>query len=327
MAGAMDLTPGSFKGWTPIRISWRDGRPEVDWCHTEGIEFDDPFFEETVQRCFRHPYRLLFRRRTSLETLAAVAEDVPHPPGGFVFHQSRCGSTLVMQMLAAHGTVRVLSEPGPVESVLAAAVEGVCGFDRLVPLISVLGQGGCGKRAWAIKFDAWATVEIDRILQQFPGTPWVFLYRDPTEILVSQNAHRGFHMIPGALPPHRLGLEADRESLTSLSAPTYGAMVLARIAAAAHRALTAPGSRGLAVDYQQLPDAAFDIAAHFGICVDQQEQQAMAAAAGRDAKNPVLEFVPDTVRKQNAASAAVRNAVRAEAQPWYDRLRALRTPT
>jgi hypothetical protein len=220
----------------------------------------------------------------------------------------------------------VLSEPGPVESVLGAAVDGACDFDSLVPLISALARGGGSKTFFALKFDAWAALEIDRIMQEFPETPWVFVYRDPTEILVSHSGHRGFHMIPGALPPHRLGLDGDRESVIRLPLPVYGSRVLARIAEAAHAALTRPGNRGLAVGYQDLPDAAFDIAAHFGIPVGHLQRQMMLAAAARDAKNPVLDFVPDTNRKQDAASASLRVAVEVEARPWYDRLRALRLP-
>src|SRR5438105_2877714 len=118
----MALSVGAgLEGWTPIRVEWRGGRALVDWCHTEGVRFTEPFFHETAERCLRHPFRLLFRRETTMEELGAFVADHPGvPPAGFVFHLSRCGSTLVSQMLGAVAAHLVLSEPGPIDSILRA---------------------------------------------------------------------------------------------------------------------------------------------------------------------------------------------------------------
>src|SRR5438552_3167636 len=88
LAGAVGVTcpprprADDLEGWTPIRVEWRDGAPWVDWCHTTGIEFNDPFFDQTVERCLRHPYRLAFRRLTPIECLAPPPPAVR--PDGFV---------------------------------------------------------------------------------------------------------------------------------------------------------------------------------------------------------------------------------------------------
>ena len=74
----------------------------VDWGCLGKERFTDPLFEQTIDVCLRHPFNLLFRHQTPIELLGEVAATFPMvPPSGFIFHLSRCGSTLVSQMLAA----------------------------------------------------------------------------------------------------------------------------------------------------------------------------------------------------------------------------------
>ena len=85
---------GDLDGWIPIGFDWSSSPPLVDWCYLEGIHFTDPFFENTLHRAIADPYRLLFRRTTTLEVLLERAGTHPgRKPDGFVFHMSRCGST------------------------------------------------------------------------------------------------------------------------------------------------------------------------------------------------------------------------------------------
>lgn len=108
-----------FAGWVPIRVVESSTPPEVEWCHLGTERFTDPFFQQTIERRLRDPFPLLFRRRSPLDDLSARA--VEHPglaPSGFVFHMSRCGSTLVAQMFAALATTVVISEADPIDAVL-----------------------------------------------------------------------------------------------------------------------------------------------------------------------------------------------------------------
>ena len=112
-------------GWIPIRVFWRHGqaRPEVEWCRLGEAGFTDPFFESTVQRLMSHPFHHAFRRRTSIDALEEWRAQRPGlAPTGFIFHMSRCGSTLVSQMLAAVDRNVVLSEAAPIDWVLRAGV-------------------------------------------------------------------------------------------------------------------------------------------------------------------------------------------------------------
>src|ERR1700676_286374 len=101
-SGGSEMISARFHGWSPIRFYWRDEQPMVDWCRTDDIRFKDSFFEQTITRAMRDPFRVLFRHQTPVETLGEIeAESPASAPTGFIYHMSRCGSTLVSQILAA----------------------------------------------------------------------------------------------------------------------------------------------------------------------------------------------------------------------------------
>lgn len=312
------MTVPALGDFSPIRLSWDGGAPVVDWCHTAGTVFGDPFFDQTVERLLRHPFRLLFRPATSMAELVAEAERRPGlAPSGFVFHLSRCGSTLLAQMFAARGDTRVMSEPGPVDSVVRAPVDVEQRVRWLRAMVSVLGRPAAGERHYVVKLDSWAMLALPLIRQAFPDVPWVFLHRDPVEILASQSGHRGYHMVPGSLPPEWFGLSPA--VLPAMSLEEYGAAVLARIVRCALAAVGDP--LGMFVDYRELPRVAVDrVARHFGVPVSDEHRRAMLGAAARDAKNPVLEFVDDRERKQRYAGDQLRDAVERLTMPAYREL-------
>jgi gluconate kinase len=303
--------------WTPIHVGWDEGSPVVDWCHTAGVPFDDPFFSQTVERCLRHPFRLLFRPRTGIDALVDAAhEGSGRAPSGFVFHLSRCGSTLVARMLAARGDVLVMSEPGPLEPLLAAReVPDETRIAWLRAMVTALRRPASDRQPhYVIKLDAWAALDLPLLERAFPDVPFVFLYRDPLEVLVSQAGHRGYHMVPFVLDPERVGVDAS--TLATLSLHEYGAAVLGRICESA--LASARAGRTLLVDYRELPSAVPDrIARHFGIPVDDARRADMHGATGTHAKNPVLPFSDDSASKRAAATPEMRAAIeRWAAEPY-----------
>jgi hypothetical protein len=86
-------------GWMPFRAGWSNGAIAVDWCHLGTRRFADPFFHQRIARAMSEPFNLAFRQRTSIEPLSQLPQGVP--VAGFIFHMSRCGSTLCTQALAA----------------------------------------------------------------------------------------------------------------------------------------------------------------------------------------------------------------------------------
>jgi hypothetical protein len=311
MAREMDL---SVAGWTPARVLSDGSAPMVEWCWTGHEPFTDPFFEQTLDRSVRRPFSLVFRPRTPIEGLAGISPGLR--PDGFVFHTARCGSTVVTQMLAASPRNLVLSEPRPVDSVLRLTASRTERIDWLRSLVGALGRPPRGEVNYVLKLDAWSVLALPLIRAAFPETPWLFLYRDPVEILVSQLSHRGAHMVPGALPPDLFGLEPD--SVVTMASEEYCARVLGAICEAA---LDGEDERAMFVEYRELPDVVVGpIAELFGLEITPAERRAALAAARLDAKNPVLPFEDDSAEKRALATAAVREAAERWVGEPYRRL-------
>jgi hypothetical protein len=282
----------------------------VQWCHTEGARFDDPFFDETIERCLRHPFRLLFQPTTSVAELCAYAETAPTVPiGGLIFHVSRCGSTLVSQMLAAVDGYRVLSEAPPLDHVLRT------GHDAVLPAtLAALAQSRDEPRRVFVKFDAWTTMELAAVRRRLPDAPWIFLYRDPLEVLESHARRFGAHTVRGVIAPAVFGMTT--EEVHDLSPIEYAAMVLARIGEAAlayrHDELVT------FVNYRQLPGfVTGELVQRWHLDLDDEALQAMNRVAARDAKNPVLPFDPARPRFRPAEQSAIAGAAEKWLAPVY----------
>lgn len=308
--------------WLPIHLHGTrtsgapppaSGPPQLEWARFGELRLTDPFFEQTTGAALRSPAALLFRRRCTMDTLeAAFGAAIPELlPAGFVFHLSRCGSTLLAQILAASPRHRVLSEAPPIDQLLAhdaaLALPRPRRVARLRALVNAYARRRFpGERHLFIKWDAWHTLHLDLIQEAFPRTPWIYLHRDPVEILVSQRRQRGYQFLPGMMNPALFGITPSELPIFDFDA--YAARVLGASAAAAVRALARPGHRGLAVEYSnlrhKLPSLLRD---HFGLhdC-DEAEQAAMHAAAARDAKNPVQPFAADGEQKLREADDSLR---------------------
>jgi hypothetical protein len=261
-------------GGLPVSAEIRDGRLHATWIDDDG-PLVEPFFEETVRRRMRRPLTRFLRRESAVEA------DGPRP-AGFVFHLSRCGSTLVSAMLTAAG-YRVIREAPPIDAMLAT---GNARWVRQV--VTAFGNG----QPYIIKLDSWHMRRLDLIREAFPDTPWIFLFRDPVEVMASHARSPGKQALPGAIDPAALGMSLD--DATGLGRDEWLARVLAGICRSA-----LAGRGGLFLDYRDLPDAVGRrIAPHFGLSLTEVQIAAMRDAARRDAKRPRLTFQDDSAAKQ-----------------------------
>jgi hypothetical protein len=315
------MTPDGIAGWTPFRAAWLGDEMIVDWCHLGPRRLTDPFFYETVARAFTEPFNQLFQRRTLADDLDGLASGLK--PTGFVFHMSRCGSTLCSQALAADPANIVASEAAPIRNVLQARTYGPATSEQaarwLAGIINAFSQPRfADERRFFVKFMAADVLDLPLILETFPDVPWIFLHRDPLEILASLRALGGADSMRGAIAPDRLGLTAVE--LQSLSQEAYLCHVMAafgQAALAAHR----PG-RSLIVDYAELRSALADrLPAHFGIDLDAAGRAAMEGVLGRDSKRPSDAF-EDRSEQRRAAAAPFAGPVERIVGPTYAALRA-----
>jgi hypothetical protein len=186
-------------------------------------------------------------------------------------------------MLAALPGHVVIAEAHPVDQALRAHLDdpGVTDAQRITwlrGLVSALGQPRAGgETEYFVKFDSWSILELPLIRRAFPGVPWLFVYRDPLEVMASHRQRPGVHLVPGLLPPQVFGL--DRESVLAMPADEYGARVLAAICGAA-LAGYGLGARML-INYTQLPQAVFTtIAGFFGLRCSRRRRKPCEASPG-----------------------------------------------
>jgi hypothetical protein len=314
----MDLT-----GWTPMYSYFAGDRLMLDWCHTRRQRFTEAFFGDTIDRLNVDLATLLFRHQTTMEQAGEWNRQHPGmPPNGFIFHMSRCGSTLVSQMLAAAPANRSLSEPTPLNAILRAAlldagIPRATLVDWLRTAVSLLGDPLEGETRYFIKLECWHVLALPLIVEAFPDIPWIFLYRNPAEVLVSQARACGAWTVPSALDPEIFGV--GRESVFQMHRHEYQARALAKICEAAWQ--NRGCGHGMLVNYEQLPEFVCDtLPRHFGVTFSPAELEVMRSASLADAKNPYMRFSDDRHTKRQSMTPAMQLLVKFWLTPWFDRL-------
>ncbi len=313
-------------GWLPARSVPTDDAPAFDWIWFGTHRLGEPFFEDTVRRFESRPFNRMFRTRTTSVALMngsrgfAVAE-----PSGFIHHMSRCGSTLIAQMLGADPDHVVLSEAEPLDAAVRWAMQSsVPEAEKISLLRAIVAALGQGRSRTAhrvfIKLDSWHAAALPLFRAAFPTTPWIFVYRDPVEVLVSQMRRRGIHTVPGMLPAGFI----DMPDAEGMAPERYAASSLAGVVRAALDNRVLGG--GLLVDYAELPAAVItSIAPHFGFQPELDQRVAMLGAAKRDAKEPDQLFTADGLEKRQAATPEIVDAACAYFAPLSASLSAWRT--
>lgn len=300
-AAPLTLAGAPPRHWLPTDVAAGPDGLQIEWLHFAGEPLDRPFYLDSIQRMRALPINRLLRCATPPSALDAFA-DAP-APDGLIFHMSRCGSTLVAQMLAALPGSIAISEPPPLDTIIQLAARGAVPAERIRHMIAALARdrSDTPARHRFIKLDSWHILALPLLRTLYPDTPWVFLYRDPVEVLVSQQRMPGVHAVPGLIPLDAFGVAAD----PGLPQDAYLAWLLGQICSAAADALGQGG--GIATDYSRLPEAVQTaILPHFGIVPDETDREALVHAARRDAKAPGTRFTADSAGKQSAASAALR---------------------
>lgn len=262
--------------------------------------------------------------------------------GGFVFHESRCGSTLVANLLqSAHPAAhRVYSEsPPPVEIFQAAqqrfspqtAAQAVRDVIFLMSRSNDLGETHV-----FFKIQSVGSRALTSFTTAFPAVPWIFVFRDSVEVLMSyfkdgedssQRAHCNRH---ARNPPVEV-LKKFREMgklPTQVLAEEYCAIHFSTLTESALASLEAPGSQGAAVEYTQLPDIMWNtiLPDMFHIPLQAADIARMQETAGEYSKGrggKAGSFTEDTARKQGLAHNDLKAAARDHLEYSYGKLNAL----
>jgi hypothetical protein len=310
-------------GWIPLRVSWRNGLPIVSWFLRYDIRFVDPFFVHTAQAWIQKPFNIVFRQETSIDLVGKYVQLWPgRQPNGIIYHMSRCGSTLAAQMFAALPSMTVLSEPDPVDSLLDYGrhnpnIEAQEAADWIRWIVAAIaGPGPASNQGLIIKADSWHILQFVVMRAAFPHSPWIFLFREPVEVLVSLRRMCGRRAMPGALDPAMLGISF----LEACSMPddSYRTWLLQCVCNAALNNLD---DGGMSVNYADLPDAVSSwLPEYFGLILNGDERTRMDKAKCRHAKQPSHAFEPDGADKKAEATVEILNLAQVQLVPLYEQL-------
>ncbi|CAM9595652.1 unnamed protein product, partial [Phaeothamnion confervicola] len=105
-------------------------------------------------------------------------------PHGFVFHETRCGSTLVANMLASIPSNRVYSESRPPVQV-KLGMTGTKVADIFRGLLTLMGRRRTDESHQRLFFKLQNSKFSGLISAWYPEVPFVYVFRDPVEVMVS----------------------------------------------------------------------------------------------------------------------------------------------
>lgn len=207
------LVKNEIKNWVPWKLSNSPAGSICKWLYTGNTGFTEPFFDDTISVCRRLSENCCpFSVVSDLEMMAAwgeILEDVV--PAAIIFHVSRCGSTLLSQSLTLDETNIVLSEVPFFDELLRLPYKNDsvdCNMVNtfLKSAIHLYSRKRTGKeKHFFIKTDSWHIHFYKQLRELFPSIPFIFLYRNPWQVMLSQQRQRGMHSVPGLIEPEVFG--------------------------------------------------------------------------------------------------------------------------
>ena len=261
-------------------------------------------------------------------------------PAGFVFHESRCGSTLVANSLLAMDPAvnRVYSEsPPPVTA--AKMISNYDGQDSsavqlLRDVIFMMGRtNDVNEQRLFFKIQSIGTKSIPAFSKAFPDTPWIFLHRDPVQVMMShlktkEKISTVCTRSRSAPPSDLVALVKGRDpsaKISRLSTEDYCAAHLASLCDAAYSAYQNSNGNGKFVDYVDLPDSLIEdiIPNHFGQSMNDDAKSRILKVSGTYSKARTLgkTWQEDSQKKEDAARPEIRAASAKYLQPLYEKLK------
>ena len=166
---------------------------------------------------------------------------------------------------------------------------------------------------------------ISVMRQAFPDTPWIFVYREPVQTMMS-------HLDPAKIdvskngrimavctrarrdPPQDLHdlVKQQGRRVGDLSDQEFCAAHLASLCESALRELKNSNHRGRAVEYDGLIDKLLDdiIPNHFGVPIDDEARQLVLGVSKTysKAKNRGVDWVEDSEKKEAQSTPEIRGA-------------------
>ena len=260
---------------------------------------------------------------------------------GVVFHESRCGSTLAANAMVAMDPAkhRVYSESTPPSAALRACGEdysdcSLAASARLLKdVLYLMGRSNDPQEERLFfKFQSVTTRTLGTFRAAFPTTPWIFLYREPVEVMMSQlrvpqmskaNCVRSRQSSPAV----REFIAGTEYGVDEFDLEEFCAIHLATLCEAALRHLEDAEGLGAAVRYS--PNLVHDLLedvfpVHFRTPLDGAGKDRVLKIAGTYSKNRGERregaFQPDGEEKVEHASETINKAAETWLEPSWKKL-------
>ena len=316
----------SLKGWLPVDAVVVDGRPGLWWMDMSDVSLTEPFFQQTVERA-KAENNQRGEQFTEFDVLLQLEKTFDSvPPTGFIFHSSRCGSTLVANACRSLTNSIVLSETNAIDKLVARfitdAPEGTVKDSVysvfLRGVVHALGQRRTGSEQHLfVKFACCSFAQIARITRIWPSVPWVFLYRDPVETIVSNVRN---------VPPWLL--DNDRRVLASITGATTAEVAEMRLEELCARTIgsffsiahRAAGANSMLLNYNQLSVPVISsVLRFFKVSTSADELSAIERGSRVYSKEAsgTRAFVSDSAAKREHASDLIREMAETWAMEPY----------
>ncbi|MEJ2445863.1 MAG: hypothetical protein P8Y42_20840, partial [Exilibacterium sp.] len=262
----------------PHNLVTLDGRLFVHWLNPLMLDLRPGFFHKAIRAL---PARHRFAALTPIEYLMNAVFP-PAAPGGFIFHTSRCGSTLLCQMLKQHPEAMVLGEPALLNRIVLtprlSRRQKICALRGSIGLYCAWAQRN--NRRLFIKLSSWNLLKLD-LYREASNSPILCLYRHYLPVLASLLRQ----------PPGWLMNRSSASIAATLPFPSYDPLTRAGCyyqyyIAAIHEALTRNCAAGL-LEYESILSHTEALLAFFKLPIADRVIEDMAGAARLDAKSGV----------------------------------------
>ncbi|CAM9427536.1 unnamed protein product [Ascophyllum nodosum] len=276
--------------------------------------------------------RMSVLERTLQERPEMVAE-----PTGFIFHETRCGSTLVANMLASVESNVMWSESTGPWKVMHTCPK--CSKTQIVPWLSTVMRAMTrSARHDHFYFKFQSSEDIQAVTTAFPNVPWIFIFREPVEVMMSRLGAQRIGMAgmekeveARVVKGMAAGASRGKQKLTK-EATT--AQQLANLCRKAIQAYEARPDNAMMVEYPHIPEAIFEtvLPQHFRVDVPPQDHERMmnttrvySKVASFAKGSPDSKFTNDVATKHDTASVAVTEAAQRFLYPDFYKLQSMQT--
>lgn len=313
------------RGFIPINIEHQESIDSqetghyIAWLNVGDYQFTESKFRYSIQRLTAEQQQP-DRFATDIHLMASneFLEDTIYP-SGFIFHMSRCGSTLLAKAMARVPEHIVIDEGTPLNDGLwhyftngwrtpvAESPENLALFRNIV--LALGRKRTPEQQTYFVKLRSWNVIFIDFIMRAFPDVPCLFVYREPTEVIVSGLMRPVWILDFKGLPQGGFLSGTSRETTQAMSTLDYLTTFFERYL---QSALSVDSHKLQYLNYEQIrPEKLASIlqkAFHYDITPTMLEQMHVQFNYYSKDDSDTLRFSSDREEKQSAVTPEIQQA-------------------